>query len=211
MAAELPPPEPLDGGPLTPRALQALRRLVGVLLQEERGPSSPSGGLADDLRALCASVPPQEWVAMVQRQRVVGFLQGHPLVARLLPFLPPALQKQARDERLAALHLARLTIDTLGTFERVGLPVLVIKGLPLSLQTTGQISGRGRSGDLDLWVAPHTLTEAIRHLEQQGFQREWGEGPLHQDGWRWRYCRWTGYEVTLRRQWQTIDLHWALS
>lgn len=211
MAADPPLPEPIAGAPLTPRALQALRRLVGVLLQEERGEASVSEALVEALREPCHQVPSQEWVAMVQRQRVVGLLQGHPLVARLLPFLQEALQQPAREERMAALLLARFTIDTVGTFKRAGLPVLVIKGLPLALQTTGQISGRGRSGDLDLWVAPRHLADAIGLLEQLGFQREWGEGPLHQEGFRWRYCRWTGYEVTLRRQWQTIDLHWALS
>jgi hypothetical protein len=211
MSADLPVLEPFSGAPLTPRALQALRRLVGVLLQEERGEASLSEALVEDLREQCHKVSAQEWVAMVQRQRVVGLLKGHPLVARLLPFLPGALQQQAREERVAALLLARFTADTVGIFERAGLPVLVIKGLPLSLQTTGLISGRGRSGDLDLWVAPRHLADAIRLLEQLGFQREWGEGPLNLEGARWRYCRWTGYEVTLRRQWQTIDLHWALS
>ena len=211
MSADPPLLEPFAGAALTPRALQALRRLVGVLLQEERGEASLSEALVEDLREQCHQVPPGEWMAMVLRQRVVGLLQGHPLVARVVPFLPGALQQQAREERMAALLLARFTVDTVGIFERAGLPVLVIKGLPLALQTTGQISGRGRSGDLDLWVDPRHLADAIGHLEQLGFQREWGEGPLNREGFRWRYCRWTGYEVTLRRQWQTIDLHWALS
>ena len=211
MSADPPLLEPFAGAALTPRALQALRRLVGVLLQEERGEASLSEALVEDLREQCHQVPPGEWKAMVLRQRVVGLLQGHPLVARVVPFLPGALQQQAREERMAALLLARFTVDTVGIFERAGLPVLVIKGLPLALQTTGQISGRGRSGDLDLWVDPRHLADAIGHLELLGFQREWGEGPQNREGFRWRYCRWTGYEVTLRRQWQTIDLHWALS
>ena len=203
--------EPLDGAPLTPRALQALRRLVGVLLKEERGEPGVSEALVEELREQGQQVPPREWLAMVHRQRVVGLLQRHSLVARVLPFLPGALQQLAREERVAALLLARFTGETLGLFERAGLPVLVIKGSPLSLQTTGLISGRGRSGDLDLWVDPRHLVDAIRLLERLGFQREWGEGPLHLEGYPWRYCRWTGYEITLRRQWQTIDLHWALS
>ena len=211
MSADPQLPEPFDGAPLTPRALQALRRLVAVLLKEERGEPGVSEALVEDLREQGQQVPLREWLAMVQRQRVVGFLQRHPLVDRVLPFLPGALQQPAREERVAALLLARFTADTVGMFQRAGLPVLVIKGSPLSLQTTGLISGRGRSGDLDLWVDPRNLEAAIRLLEQMGFQREWGEAPLNLEGARWRYCRWTGYEVTLRRQWQSIDLHWALS
>ena len=195
-----------EGAPLTPRALLALRRLVAACLA-----ANPTAALTASLREQCRLVPPQEWLAMIRRHRLVPLLHGSPVAAELLPFLASALQQLVREERYAALALAQFTCEIAGHFQRLGLPVLVIKGIPLSLQTTGSISARGRSADLDLWVDPNRLQTVIGVLQNLGFVREWGLSPLHMGGLRGRYCRWIGYELSLQRQHQVIDLHWALS
>lgn len=195
-----------EGVPLTPRALHALRRLVAACLN-----ANPTAALTAGLREQCGHVPPEEWLAMIRRHRLVPLLQGNPVAAELLPSLAGALQQLVRQERFAALALAQFTCEIAGHCQRLGLPVLVIKGIPLSLQTTGSISGRGRSADLDLWVDPAQLQEAIGILQSLGFLRHWGEGPLEMGGLRGGYCRWIGYEVSLQRHHQMIDLHWALS
>jgi hypothetical protein len=199
-------PSLFEGVPLTPRALHALRRLVAACLS-----ANPTAALTASLREQCSCVPPEEWLAMIRRHRLVPLLQGNPVAAELMASLAVALQQLVRQERAAALALAQFTCEIAGHCQRLGLPVLVIKGIPLSLQTTGSISGRGRSADLDLWVDPRRLQTAIGVLQNLGFVRKWGEAPLHMGGLRGRYCRWIGYELSLQRNHQVIDLHWALS
>ena len=55
-------------------------------------------------------------------------------------------------------------------FELAGIPMLVIKGIPLALQTTGSLIARGR-GDLDLLVDTKRLPAVVALLESAGFSR----------------------------------------
>ena len=132
----------------------------------------------------------------------------------LLPELAPALQALARQDAMAAMALASLTREMAALFEQAAMPMLVIKGIPLALQTTGSLTSRGR-GDLDLLVDSKRLPEAVALLESAGFSRCPGQFPRQLDSVWGRYSRWAGYEFSLARQGpaglQWIDLHWALS
>ena len=196
---------------LTPATLETTKALVRLVLQREReGKHKAPVGLRQQLDA----VPTEALLASIRRHRLECLLHGDPLVARLLPDLAPALQALARRETMAALALASLTREMASLFEQAAMPMLVIKGIPLALQTTGSLIARGR-GDLDLLVDPRQLPAAVALLESAGFSRCPGEFP-RQLGSVWgRYSRWAGYEFSLVRQspagLQWIDLHWALS
>ena len=203
---------------LTPAALEATKALVRLLLQRERegNQKAPVGGdqLPAGLRQQLDAVPKEALLASIRRHRLECLLHGDPLVARLLPELQAALQVLARRETMAALALTGLTREMASLFEQAAMPMLVIKGIPLALQTTGSLTARGR-GDLDLLVDPRQLPAAVALLESAGFSRCPGQFP-RQLGSVWgRYSRWAGYEFSLVRQspagLQWIDLHWALS
>ena len=196
---------------LTPAALEATKALVRLLLQREReGNLEAPAGLRQQLDA----VPTQVLLASIRRHRLECLLHGDPLVARLLPDLAPALQALARRETMAAMALASLTREMASLFEQAAMPMLVIKGIPLALQTTASLTSRGR-GDLDLLVDPRQLPAAVALLESAGFSRCPGELPSQLSSVWGRYSRWAGYEFSLVRQspagLQWIDLHWALS
>lgn len=205
---------------LSPEALEAIKALVRLVLQRERRPDRWDSGAPDlgpgwrGLPMRLAALPQQALLATIRRHRLEGLLHGDPLVARLLPELAPAIRSLARRDTMAALALASLTSTMAALFAQAGLPLLVIKGIPLALQTTGSPTARGR-GDLDLVVPPRQLLEAVALLEAQGFRRVPGEIPRHLTSLWGRYSRWAAYELSLvrdnpgGRQW--IDLHWALS
>lgn len=189
------------------RSLRALYQLVNVLLARERGTRS---AIEDALVSDWRRIPLEEWLLTIRRQKLVRLLHQDPLVADLLPALATALLPLVRQEFRDALLLAELTLEIADAFDRAAIPALVIKGIPLAFQTTGAVTGRGSSTDLDLWVAPRCLGPAIRLLERHGFAQKRGEFPHRQDSLWWRYSRWVGYELTLQRDPQEIDLHWAL-
>ena len=87
----------------------------------------------------------------------------------------------------------------------------MIKGIPLSLQTPGSLTARGR-GDCDLFVDPTQVGAAIALLESAGFALSCGSSCVGDDSMRGRYSRFVSIEISLhrdvgeRRQW--IDLHW---
>lgn len=196
---------------LTPAALEATKALVQLVLQRQRdGNLDVPVGLRQQLDA----VPKEALLASIRRHRLECLLNGDPLVASLLPELQTALQVLARKDAMAALALASLTREMAALFERAGISMLVIKGIPLALQTTGSLIARGR-GDLDLLVDPKRLPAVVALLESAGFSRCPGEFPSQLSSVWGRYSRWAGYEFSLTRQGpaglQWIDLHWALS
>ena len=203
---------------LTPAALEATKALVRLVLQRERegnldvavgGNQLPAG-----LRQQLDAVPKGGLLAAIRRHRLAGLLHGDPLVARLVPDLAPTLQALARQDAMAAMALASLTREMANLFEQAAMPMLVIKGIPLALQTTGSLTARGR-GDLDLLVDPQRLPEAVALLEGSAFRRLPGYLPRNLDSFWARYGRWAGYELSMVREAkgapQWIDLHWSLS
>lgn len=204
---------------LTPAALAATRGLVRLVLQRERQISRDHRAGSDQLpshhlQQQLDAVPSEALLAAIRRHRLACVIHGDPLVATLLPRLVPTIQALARQDAMAALALASLTRELAALFEQAAIPLLVIKGIPLALQTTDSLTARGR-GDLDLLVDPRRLPEAVALLESAGFSRCPGQFP-HQLHSAWgRYGQWAYNQFSLVRQGQAgtqwIDLHWALS
>jgi hypothetical protein len=198
--------------------LDAIKGLVRLVLQRERECTEHGSPLtttaSPELTAQLLDIPDSALLAAIRRHRLESLLHGDPLVGAVLPKLADKIKALARAETMAALLLASLTREMAALFERAGIPMLVIKGIPLSLQSTGSLTARGR-GDLDLLVDPNRLADAVQLLEQHGFARKAGMFPNDLHSFWGRYSRWAGYEFSLTRQQkigcQWIDLHWALS
>ena len=202
---------------LTPATLEATKGLVRLVLQREREGHRDAPAYSDQVPAFLQhqldGVPREALLASIRRHRLACVMHGDPLVAGLLPELALTIQALARQETMAAMALASLTREMAALFEHAAIPMLVIKGIPLALQTTGSLTARGR-GDLDLLVEPNRLPEAVALLEAAGFSRPPGHFPRQLNSVWGRCSRWSGYELALVRQEPTvlwIDLHWALS
>ena len=198
--------------------LDAIKALTRLVLQRERECVEHGAPLtttaSPELQAQLLAVSDNALFATIQRHRLANLLHGDPLVYALLPNLAVKLKALALNETLAAMALATLTRGMAALFEQADIPLLVIKGIPLSLQTTSSLTARGR-GDLDLLVDPKRLPDAVQLLEENGFERKKGMFPKNLYSIWGRYSRWAGYEFSLIRQQkngsQWIDLHWALS
>ena len=147
----------------------------------------------------------------IKRHRLESLLQADPGVGDLLPDLRADLHRAARREALSALALASLTREMAVLFEEAGIPLLVIKGIPLALQTTGSLTARGR-GDCDLFVEPSQVGAAIALLQSAGFALSHGASCVGDASMRGSYSRFVTVEISLQRDVgsvrQCIDLHW---
>jgi hypothetical protein len=201
-------------------AATSLRRWLRWRLALERQYCKGGSQQAESSAALAselAKLPAAALLAEISRQRLAAvlapdlpWLGAEPALATLAGGLRRLHQQDTR----AALALQHLTQRVLALFAQASLKVLVLKGIPLALQTTGNAAARGR-GDLDLLVPPHQLQAAVALLEAHGFSRPYGKFPLNLDSFWGRYSRWAGYELPLHRhgpaagEW--IDLHWCLA
>jgi hypothetical protein len=154
---------------------------------------------------------PSDLMEAVQLHRLAIFLAGDSLIEKLFCDLNLPLKEIARNETLAALALTGLTHEISALFEMNGIPMMVLKGIPLSLQTTQTVTARGR-GDLDLWVRPRDLSAAINLLESVGFRLTRGFSCFADSTFQGLYSRFVSIEISLMRirgqHIQFIDLHW---
>jgi len=199
--------------PITSETLAAVRALTAWVLQRERA-TQASSAPPPAPEALCQqldALPPATLWHGIKRHRLESLLQADPAVGDLLPELQVYLQPTSRREALAALVLAGLTCEMAALFAEAAIPLLVIKGIPLAIQTTGSLTARGR-GDCDLLVDPSQVGAAITLLQSAGFMLSNGATCVGDDSIRGRYSRFVSIEISLqrdsggRRQW--IDLHW---
>jgi hypothetical protein len=202
---------------LSDQALQAVRTTVRLIRRSEREDEDPracSDAQLSALELLFRQLPAQDLQAVIRRHRLECFLQRDPLTARLMPKLMAIIRFHARQETLAALALVSLLREIGTLFEQAGIPLLIFKGIPLALQTTGLLSSRG-SGDVDMLVHPRQLVAAVELLEAAGFARSPGQFPQRLESLSGRYGRWAYKELSLTRSGpagiQRLDLHWALS
>ena len=199
--------------PITVETLGTVRALTAWVLLRERATQSGSHAPSapEALRQQLAAIPLEMLIQAIRRHRLESMLHADPAVSDLVPNLGDELLRAARSEAMAALGLASLTREMASLFAEAAIPLLVMKGIPLALQTTGSLTSRGR-GDCDLFVDPSQVGEAIALLQSAGFVLSDGASCVGEDSFRGRYSRFVSIEISLhrdaggRRQW--IDLHW---
>ena len=198
------------------QTLSAVRGLTAWVLERERakrvGEALPAA--STNLKRQLDGLPSAILIQGIQRHRLETVLQADSAVTELLPDLQVDLQRAARREMMEALALASLTRQMAVLFAEAGIPLLVIKGVLLALQTTGSPTARGR-GDCDLFVDPSKVGEAIALLQSEGFAFSDGITCVGEDSLRGRYSRFLSIEISLNRfvgdRCQWIDLHWHAS
>lgn len=156
-------------------------------------PSPHLAGLAPEFRLLClasrnadagelarACGDVDDWEAVWSgclQHRVTSSLHAAlaPLSAGLVP--PPILERLQRQIVIDALLCHRLSLTLTALVRRfggAGIPVLVLKGLPLAVSLYGTVAGRG-VGDIDLLVASSDLLAADALLRGDGYRRRGGD------------------------------------
>ena len=193
--------------------LSAVRGLTAWVLEREwaKGAGETLPPASTTLQQQLQVLPAATLFQGIQRHRLETMLHGDPAVSEVLPDLQVDLQCAARRETMEALALASLTREMAALFAEAGIPLLVIKGVPLALQTTGSPTARGR-GDCDLFVDPSHVGAAIALLQSAGFALSFGASCVGDDSFWGRYSRFVLIEISLQRQvggrCQWIDLHW---
>lgn len=151
-----------------------------------------------------SDIDPRAFVETVRLHRVSTILAAHVDALAIPAEIADDLRAMARAESLAALRLAVETVRAVETVNRAGAPVLAVKGVPLALQSTGQVTSRG-AGDVDLLVAEAWVPAVHEALTAAGWSsRRPLPPPTHRRFWRMRR------EHDYSSESSSIDLHWRL-
>lgn len=187
----------------TPAATRRVRDLARAALAVESGsPLAPSPSLPEDPKTLA------DLLFSVSRHRLADLLDAHAgdlgLPAELAD---PLAELRASGRRLLMVQL--LEIGTLqGLLAEAGVPALVIKGLPLAVQTTGDPAARG-PGDIDLLIPPDAVEKVHAILTAHGWSLR-PDGVVSPDTWAWRHVLRHTCALPYLGPGSHVDLHWRL-
>lgn len=150
------------------------------------------------------------FLSEVRRQRVEIFLSAHLSELGLPHDVSDQIRDWAAQLKMRAMSCAVATREAWAALDSAGIDALVIKGIALSLQTTGSITGRG-PGDIDLWVRPSEVGSAVRALEAIGYRVSASSPTSEFTSWRGRFTQWAAFELQMERNGLPLDLHWQLA
>lgn len=119
-----------------------------------------------------------------------------------------SLAHTADNQALGSLHSAAQLGEIVSALTDAGVPVLVLKGLPLALNTTGHLAGR-HTGDIDMLVDIDTLDEAVAALVAVGWDPPSDRANGVDPSWR-RWLRYVFNQVLLTRDGAAAEIHWRL-
>ena len=154
-----------------------------------------------------AHIDPSMFGRAVKIHQVSPLLDEHAAALCMPSELADEMHQLARAETLKAMTLAQETVRAWSTLTQAGIPALVMKGVALSMQTTGRPTSRG-DGDIDLLVAPEDVPHALEVLTDAGWNRRMPR-ELSEDWWPW-YSR-VNRETPLPGLRSDVDLHWRVT
>lgn len=154
-----------------------------------------------------ADIDATEVVRAARVHRVAGLLTDRARAIGLPSDVAEPLRETALRDATNGLAAARETVRAYATARDAGIAALVIKGVALSLQTTGTLTGRG-AGDVDLLVHPDDVSTAREALVAAG----WGikEGASLAPGRLWKWVSYMRREALFPGTSIDVDLHWRV-
>ncbi|MBO9520032.1 MAG: nucleotidyltransferase family protein [Nocardioidaceae bacterium] len=188
----------------SPAATRHVRALARTALALESGTVAPEGPPPPPTTPQI--VP--ELLFSVTRHRLVDLLDSHADDLRL----PGELAGPLADLRASGRRLLMVQLLEIGRvqalLEAAGVPALVIKGLPLAVQTTGDPAARG-PGDIDLLIPPDAV-ERVHALLLCGGWSPRPDAEVAPGTWAWRHVQRTTCALPYLGSASNIDLHWRL-
>lgn len=119
-----------------------------------------------------------------------------------------ALAAAAAEIRLLNLRAMGEMLRLAAAFDRTGLPMLFLKGIPLGVRAYGTAILK-RSLDIDLLVAPRDVVAAARVLGELGYRPRIPPRPLTDEEFeRWSYV---SKEAQFESERGIVDFHWGLA
>ena len=159
-------------------------------------------------------IPEQKILDGIIRHRIITTLNKEKEILNLMPNLEKDLEILFQIEKMEAMKIASTTKEIAALFANENIPMLVIKGIPLSIQTTGNLLMRG-CGDLDVFVDINNLFHAIEILKNNQFVIAGKDTAIESNIFYRNYQKFVNSQITLYKKksdtFQVIDLHWRIS
>jgi hypothetical protein len=191
--------------PLSPLAVAQVVAVVRASLASEVG-QLPVSGPGTSI-PLIGEADAAEFLRAVRVHRVSGVIVDQARMIGLPDRLAAALRPLAVENAALGLTLAGQTQTAMAVMSAAGIPALVMKGVPLSVQTTGSLTARG-GGDVDLLIGADDVARAHHALTAAGWNAHSATPP--EPGLVWSWTSRMRREYLFTGPVFDVDLHWRV-
>ena len=144
-------------------------------------------------------IPESIIIQNIKRQRLLFFFKKNKFLKELLPNVSKEIDFLFKKEIYSCLNEASVTRELSLFLNDNGIKHIFLKGIPLSLQTTNSIIGRGASKDIDLLIQPFNLIKTVEILQRIGFNIPLLNKPYIDKSICGEFSRFMNNELTLYR------------
>ena len=149
--------------------LLKLKYLLGIFFRNDYSYKSIENETKTFFKMPLGDLFTQEFINFLVRHRLISFFYKESIVDKIPIKLRIKLRELKLREDLLNLYKLNQTIDIYESFISNKLPVLIFKGLPLSIQIYGDFANRGYSSDIDILVPLNQLIKSVELLKKKGF------------------------------------------
>ena len=198
--------------------LDLIKKLVSFIIAEENKTLSNQKFYNENIEILKSNFlkyEEEEIICLLRRHRLFPLLSSSNLTNTILPNLTNQIKSFSIKEFNRTLFICSKLLEVNKLLNSEKIPFLVIKGIPLSIQTTNNLISRG-AGDIDIFIDPSSINKVSEILKEKGFRKS---TPYinYSNSVIGKYITFVSPEVMFRKNYPEInfsldlDIHWRLS
>ena len=198
--------------------LNLIKKLVSYIIAKENNKidnQNFSKEYTEILKSKFLKYKKEDILYLILRHRLLPLLCNSDLTDIILPNLKHEIKSLSRNEFYRTLFISSKLLEINEFLNSEKIPFIVIKGIPLSIQTTNNLISRG-SGDIDIFIDPSLINKVCTILEERGFKKLY-PNINYSKSIIGRYITFVSPEVKFQKQdfgnnfSVDIDIHWRLS
>ena len=157
----------------------------------------------------------EDVLKLIIRHRLLPLLSSNNLTNIILPSLKNEIKTFFIKEFYRTFLISSKLLEINNFLSSEKIKFIVIKGIPLSIQTTNNLISRG-SGDIDIFIDPSSINKVCKILDDRGF-RKLSPYINYSDSIIGRYITFVSPEVKFQKKdlennfSLDLDIHWRLS
>ena len=198
--------------------LNLIKKLVSYIIAKENNKidnQNFSKEYTEILKSKFLKYKKEDILYLILRHRLLPLLFSSNLTDIILPNLKNEIKSLSRKEFYRTLFISSKLLEIANFLNLEKIPFIVIKGIPLSIQTTNNLISRG-SGDIDIFIDPSLINKVCAILEERGFKKSF-PNINYSKSIIGRYITFVSPEVKFQKNYfgnnflLDIDIHWRLS
>ncbi len=157
-------------------------------------------------------IPKDFIIYYAKKHKLISIFGNNKNISEVFKLIGINLKEYCREEYYKTFLQLKILLKIDNIFKENHIKYLLIKGIPLSMQTTNSLFKRGNNYDIDIWIEEKDLEKSVKNLINSGFKISQNNKIFLLKNNIGKYSRFSKNELSMSMQTNNeiiyIDLHW---